>query len=121
MGEFCWDARRFWHFIDTKALYSDAEQAIRVEWNPGKDSPPTEKITWVRDTEREKTDGIANYAKFHEKDAASVTLDEVRNSEVGLGGWVTNRPVKDAEAAAAKEAAAEEAAAEEAAAAEAEA
>lgn len=46
--DLCWDARRFWHYLDLPALYAAGDVPERVEWNPGKDSPPTRCIVWLR-------------------------------------------------------------------------
>lgn len=48
--DMCWDARRFWHYLNTKELFAAGEAGAieKVEWNPGKDSPPTEKIVWLK-------------------------------------------------------------------------
>jgi len=46
--EICWDARRFWHYLDLQALYAAGDQVDKVQWAPGKDSPPTQAITWLR-------------------------------------------------------------------------
>mmetsp|Transcript_66084 Transcript_66084/g.167504 ORF Transcript_66084/g.167504 Transcript_66084/m.167504 type:complete len:453 (+) Transcript_66084:54-1412(+) len=46
--EFCWDARRFWHYLNLPELYSQGEIAEKLEWNPAKDSPPTTQIVWNR-------------------------------------------------------------------------
>lgn len=47
-GELCWDARRFWHFMNFSALPPAGERVERVEWNPGQGSPPTKQIIWLR-------------------------------------------------------------------------
>jgi len=45
--EFCWNAKRFWHDLNLQALNSsEQELPCRVEWNPGKSSPPAEQIIW---------------------------------------------------------------------------
>lgn len=69
--EMCWDARRFWHNLDTKELFAAGETIEKVEWNPGKDSPPTEKIVWLKapplteeeQEELEKKEGEALHRK----------------------------------------------------------
>eukprot|EP00438_Fugacium_kawagutii_P034877 Skav225573 [mRNA] locus=scaffold81:532300:532941:+ [translate_table: standard] len=50
-GDLCWDAKRFWHYLNLNALPPNGEEVERVEWNPGQGSPPTKKIIWVRSTE----------------------------------------------------------------------
>ena len=47
-GELCWDAKRFWHVLNFSALPPAGEEVQRVEWNPGKTSPPTKQIMWIR-------------------------------------------------------------------------
>mmetsp|Transcript_42037 Transcript_42037/g.121906 ORF Transcript_42037/g.121906 Transcript_42037/m.121906 type:complete len:285 (-) Transcript_42037:73-927(-) len=47
-GELCWDARRWWHCLNIKALPLGDEPLDRVEWNVGQGSPPTNDIVWVR-------------------------------------------------------------------------
>lgn len=47
-GELCWDAKRFWHVLNFGALPPAGEEVQRVEWNPGKTSPPTKQIIWIR-------------------------------------------------------------------------
>jgi len=47
-GELCWDARRFWHYLDLNAMPSPGEEVERVEWKPGEGSPPTKPIVWIR-------------------------------------------------------------------------
>jgi hypothetical protein len=47
-GELCWDARRFWHYLDLNAMPSPGEEVERVEWKPGEGSPPTKPIIWIR-------------------------------------------------------------------------
>jgi len=47
-GELCWDARRFWHYLNLSALPPLGEVVERVEWNPGEGSPPTRPIVWIR-------------------------------------------------------------------------
>eukprot|EP00747_Dinoflagellata_sp_TGD_P115570 gnl/TRDRNA2_/TRDRNA2_172190_c1_seq2.p1 gnl/TRDRNA2_/TRDRNA2_172190_c1~~gnl/TRDRNA2_/TRDRNA2_172190_c1_seq2.p1 ORF type:complete len:359 (+),score=55.18 gnl/TRDRNA2_/TRDRNA2_172190_c1_seq2:93-1169(+) len=46
-GELCWDARRFWHYLNLNALPALGEPVERVEWKPGEGSPPTKPITWL--------------------------------------------------------------------------
>jgi len=47
-GELCWDARRFWHYLDLIKLPPAGEEVERVEWTPGEGSPPTRPIIWLR-------------------------------------------------------------------------
>jgi len=47
-GELCWDARRFWHYLNLSSLPPTGEQVERVEWAPGEGSPPTRPIVWIR-------------------------------------------------------------------------
>jgi len=47
-GDLCWDARRFWHYLNVPALPPAGELVERVEWNPGEGSPPTKQIVWLR-------------------------------------------------------------------------
>jgi len=47
-GDLCWDARRFWHYLNVNALPPAGELVERVEWNPGEGSPPTKQIVWLR-------------------------------------------------------------------------
>jgi len=47
-GELCWDARRFWHYLDLAKLYAAADKPESVEWNPGEGTPPTKQIIWNR-------------------------------------------------------------------------
>lgn len=46
--ELCWDARRFWHYLNLEALYKEGDSPEKLEWNPGKDSPPTKQIIWLK-------------------------------------------------------------------------
>lgn len=46
--EMCWDARRFWHYLNLMEMYKAGDLPERIEWNPGKDSPPTQKIVWLK-------------------------------------------------------------------------
>lgn len=56
--EFCWNAKRFWHDVNLKALQSSGDEPEKVEWNPGKNSPPAEQIIWLRaPPEPEKPEG----------------------------------------------------------------
>lgn len=69
-GELCWDAKRFWHYLDLSSLPPVNEQVERVEWNPGEGSPPTRTIVWLRtEAPPPKVDG-----------------DEVRSQFVGYEG-----------------------------------
>jgi len=45
--EFCWNAKRFWHDVNLKELYSAGDEPEKVEWNPGKGSPGAQ-IIWLR-------------------------------------------------------------------------
>merc|ERR1719424_2590776 len=59
--EFCWNAKRFWHDVNLRALQALGDEiAETVEWNPGKSSPPAEQIVWLRnhnpEPEKEETD-----------------------------------------------------------------
>jgi len=45
--EFCWNAKRFWHDVNLKELYSAPDEPEKVEWNPGKGSPGSQ-IVWLR-------------------------------------------------------------------------
>lgn len=47
-GDLCWDARRFWHYLNVEALPPAGDLVERVEWNPGEGSPPTKQIVWLR-------------------------------------------------------------------------
>merc|ERR1712008_244102 len=47
-GDLCWDARRFWHYLNVPALPPSGDLVERVEWNPGEGSPPTKQIVWLR-------------------------------------------------------------------------
>jgi len=48
--EFCWNAKRFWHDLNLKELQGQGEDEVeKVEWNPGKSSPPADQIVWVKD------------------------------------------------------------------------
>lgn len=46
--EFCWNAKRFWHDINLPALKAQGDEPEKVEWNPGKTSPPAEQIIWLK-------------------------------------------------------------------------
>jgi len=46
--ELCWDARRFWHYLDLKEFNSAGDEPEKITWNPGKDSPPTQTIVWLK-------------------------------------------------------------------------
>jgi len=46
--EFCWNAKRFWHDLNTTALKAQGPEPEKVEWNPGKTSPPAEQIIWLK-------------------------------------------------------------------------
>lgn len=48
-GELCWDAKRFWHYLDLKSLPAEGP-VDKVLWTPGEGSPPTRPITWLRGT-----------------------------------------------------------------------
>jgi len=93
--ELCWDARRFWHYLDLKALYAAGEagqSADRVEWTPAKDSPPTREIKWIPAPPLpEKTDS----EKAKEEEEAKANED-------------ADAPKEEGEAAATEEAPAEE-------------
>jgi len=70
--EFCWDARRFWHYLNLPELYSQGEIAEKLEWNPAKDSPPTTQIVWNRlpplsEVEEEAKEGEGEGEKKEEK------------------------------------------------------
>lgn len=72
-GELCWDARRFWHYLDLPALYAQEDKVERVEWKPGKGSPPTREIVWTpAPPEPEKTEGEEDGADAAGEVAASV-------------------------------------------------
>lgn len=58
-GELCWDAKRFWHYLNFNALPPIGEEVERVEWNPGQGSPPTKQIIWIRSNEEEVADEAA--------------------------------------------------------------
>eukprot|EP00927_Polykrikos_kofoidii_P014654 TRINITY_DN16463_c0_g1_i1.p1 TRINITY_DN16463_c0_g1~~TRINITY_DN16463_c0_g1_i1.p1 ORF type:complete len:340 (+),score=74.00 TRINITY_DN16463_c0_g1_i1:86-1105(+) len=89
--EMCWDARRFWHYLDLKALFASGDTVERAEWKPAKDSPPTREIVWLKlpdlpdlpkDPEAEDSDAVA-------EDPASGDVGGVApepfNSEVAAG------------------------------------
>mmetsp|Transcript_28978 Transcript_28978/g.75331 ORF Transcript_28978/g.75331 Transcript_28978/m.75331 type:complete len:335 (+) Transcript_28978:1129-2133(+) len=74
--EFCWDARRFWHYLNLPELYSQGEIAEKLEWNPAKDSPPTTQIVWNRlpplpevEEEAKEGEGEKKEEKAEEKEA----------------------------------------------------
>mmetsp|Transcript_73776 Transcript_73776/g.186550 ORF Transcript_73776/g.186550 Transcript_73776/m.186550 type:complete len:404 (-) Transcript_73776:413-1624(-) len=46
--EMCWDARRFWHYLNLQELYAAGDNVEKLEWNPAKDSPPTQQIVWLK-------------------------------------------------------------------------
>jgi len=46
--ELCWDARRFWHYLDLKEFNAAGDEPEKLTWNPGKDSPPTQTIVWKK-------------------------------------------------------------------------
>lgn len=46
--DMCWDARRWWHYLNLPDLYAQGEDVQRLEWNPAKDSPPAQQITWTK-------------------------------------------------------------------------
>lgn len=46
--EMCWDARRFWHYLNLQELHKPGDPPERLEWNPAKDSPPTQQIVWLK-------------------------------------------------------------------------
>merc|ERR1719240_2004766 len=46
--EFCWNAKRFWHDLNLVALKAQGDEPEKVEWNPGKTSPPAEQIVWLK-------------------------------------------------------------------------
>lgn len=50
--DLCWDARRFWHYLNLEALEAAGEDVQELEWNPGKDCPAdvTTQILWVKGT-----------------------------------------------------------------------
>merc|ERR1712187_18479 len=64
--DFCWDARRFWHYLDMKALSDAGDTPETVTWTPGKDSPATRPITWLRappEPEKEEKEGEGGEAE----------------------------------------------------------
>jgi len=46
--DMCWNARIFWHILNIEALNSSGEKPDRLEWNPAKDSPPAQRIVWLK-------------------------------------------------------------------------
>jgi len=56
-SELCWDARRFWHYLNLNALPPNGEEVERVEWTVGEGSPPTKPIIWLRGEPPPKTEG----------------------------------------------------------------
>jgi hypothetical protein len=55
-GDLVLDARRWWHKLNMTALPPAGEEVTRVEWAPGKDSPPTKALVWVRPSPEDDDD-----------------------------------------------------------------
>lgn len=46
--DLCWDARRWWHFLNLQDMYAQGDNIERLEWNPPKDSPPAQQVIWKK-------------------------------------------------------------------------
>jgi len=76
--EFCWNARRFWHDLNVKALKEQGEpDAIeKVEWNPGKTSPAAEQIIWLRAPPEEEPEKVDATDDGQAETAAATSAEE---------------------------------------------
>jgi len=74
--EFSWNAKRFWHDVNLRELQSSGDEPEKVEWNPGKNSPPAEQIVWRKPTEEEKAVFAEQEAKEAEAKKLKAEADE---------------------------------------------
>lgn len=82
--EFCWNAKRFWHDVNLKDLQAQGDEPEKVEWNPGKNSPPAEQIVWNRappPTEEELAEEARQKEEAEKKKAEAAAAKEAAEKE----------------------------------------
>eukprot|EP00928_Gymnodinium_smaydae_P052487 TRINITY_DN3641_c2_g1_i1.p1 TRINITY_DN3641_c2_g1~~TRINITY_DN3641_c2_g1_i1.p1 ORF type:complete len:297 (+),score=69.96 TRINITY_DN3641_c2_g1_i1:82-891(+) len=72
-SEICWDARRFWHYLNLKAFFAASEPLEKVEWNLAKDCTSGEpQIVWIK-TEDLPEDELGNEEGESKEEVAATT------------------------------------------------
>lgn len=84
--DMCWDARRFWHYLNLPEMYKAGDLPERIEWNPGKDSPPTEQIVWLKAPPLPEGEEEAEGKKDESAPAEGASADGAPAGEVPADG-----------------------------------